>query len=94
MGWAQKIEYVEVEPSLPAPVRKKIWDAETQTFVPMTLYRHMDLPNSTHLDWLRETYGHEGVYKSGRFWDYSRAGNYIVMDEKVYTWFQMKWGNK
>jgi len=42
-------------------------------------------------NWLLKSFGHSGVYKNGRFWDYSRAGNFTVMDEKVYTWYQMKW---
>ena len=94
MGWAQQVEYVEVVPAKPAPVKKQVWDSETQRFVPMTLHRHMGSSDIAQLDWLQQTYGQAGVYKNGRFWDYSRAGNYIVMDEKVYAWFQMKWGNK
>ena len=90
--FAQKIEYKEVQPALPAPVKKQIWDGEK--FVPLTLYRHMGLPKGETLLWLEKTYGCPGVYTNGKFWDYSKAGNYIVMDERVYTWFQMKWGNQ
>jgi hypothetical protein len=90
--WEQKIEYVDVEVTLPPPVKKQVWDGEK--FVPMTLYKRKGIPNHDELTWLHETYGHQGVYKNGRYWDYSRAGNFIVMDEKVYTWYQMKWMNK
>ena len=90
----QVIDYVDAEVILPPPVKKQVWDPDTQSFVPMTLYKRTWIPGQQELDWLHETYGYRGVYKNGRYWDYSRAGNFIVMDEKVYTWFQMKWGNK
>ena len=94
MGWTQQIEYVDLEVTLPPPVKKQVWDSETQSFVPMTLYRRNHVLSNLETDWLRKTYGLESVYKNGQYWDYSRAGNFIVMDEQVYTWFQMKWGNK
>lgn len=94
MGWTQTIEYVDVEVVLPPPVKKQVWDSETQSFVPMTLYKRNHVLSNAEADWLRKTYGLDGNYKNGRYWNYSRAGNFIVMDEKVYTWFQMKWGNK
>jgi hypothetical protein len=90
----QAIEYIDVEVTLPPPVKKQVWDLVTQTFVPMTLYKRKGIPDHDALNWLYDTYGRQGVYKNGRYWDYSIAGDFIVMDEKVYTWFQMKWGNK
>ena len=96
MGWTQlateKIECVDAEVVLPPPVKKQVWDG--QEFVPMTLYKRKGVPNEEQLEWLEATYSSRGVYKKGSFWDYSRAGNFIVMDEQVYTWYQMKWGNK
>jgi hypothetical protein len=92
--WTQKIEYVDAEVVLPPPVKKQVWDWKTQSFVPITLYRRKHVLSNAETDWLRKTYGLEGNYKNGQYWDYSRAGNFIVMDEKVYTWFQMKWMNK
>jgi hypothetical protein len=96
MGWTQQIEYIDATDvvTLPPPVKKLVWDADTQSFVPMTLYKRMGVPNNKELDWLTETYGMPGTYKNGQFWEYSRAGNFVIMDEKVYTWYQMKWGNK
>jgi hypothetical protein len=88
----QKIDYVDVEVVLPPPVKKQVWDGKE--FVPMTLYKRKVVPSLEALDWLQKTYGHQGVYENGRYWEYSRAGNFIVMDEKVYTWYEMKWGNK
>ena len=90
----QAIEYIDVEVTLPPPIKKQVWDEETQTFIPMTLYKRNGIPNHDELDWLQATYGRQGVYKNGRYWDYSRAANFIVMDEKVYTWYSMKWMNK
>ena len=88
----QMIEYVDREVTLPPPVKKLVWDGEK--FVPMTLYRVAHAPSDQERNWLWRTYGPAGVYINGNFWDYSQAGNFTVMDEKVYTWFQMKWGNK
>ena len=92
MGCTQKIEVVHDVVILPPPVKKQVWDGEK--FVPMTLYKRIVLPNAEQLKWLEKSYGRQGVYKDGLFWDYSRAGNFIVMDEKVYTWYQLKWGSK
>jgi hypothetical protein len=90
--WEQKIEYVDAEVVLPPPVRKQVWDGEQ--FVPITLYKTTGWPGMEQENWLLKNFGHAGIYKSGRFWDYSRAGDFTVMDEKVYVWYQMKWGNK
>ncbi len=88
----QVIDYEDVEVTLPPPVKKQVWDGEQ--FVPMTLYRSKGTPSTEQMDWLIDTYGRQGVYKDGRYWDYSRAGNFTVMDEKVYVWYQMKWRNR
>ena len=93
MGWQPVIEYVdESDIVLPPPVRKQVWDGEK--FVPMTVYKHKGVPTIERERWLIETYGYPGTYLNGQFWDYSRAGDFTVMDERVYTWYQMKWGNK
>ena len=92
MGWTQIIEYVDAEVVLPPPVKKQIWDGEQ--FVPMTLYRIKGYPGMAAENWLLTSFGHAGTYRDGRYWDYSKAGNFTVMDEKVYTWYQMKWGNR
>ncbi len=96
MGYNQiehEIEYIVVsEVALPPPVKKQVWDGEK--FVPMTLHKHRGVINETQEAWMRNTFGREGVYKNGRFWDYSRGGDFTLMDEQVYVWFQMKWGNK
>ena len=81
--WTQKIEYADAEVVLPPPVKKQVWDGEQ--FVPMTLYK---------INWLLDSFGHAGIYRDGRYWDYSKAGDFTVMDEKVYAWYQIKWGNR
>lgn len=88
----QTIEYIDVEVTLPPPVKKQVWDGEQ--FVSMTLYRSKGTPSTEQMDWLIDTYGRPGTYVNGRFWDYSRAGDFTVMDERVYTWYQMKWRNR
>ena len=85
----QIVDYVDVEVVLPPPVKKQVWDGKK--FVPMTLYKHRGVPRGEILLWLEKTYGRPGTYINGRFWDYSRAGDFVVMDEKVYTWYQIKW---
>lgn len=93
MGWTQQIDYTDTDQIvLPPPVRKQVWDGEK--FVPMTLYRHQGVPNREQESWLEKTYGLAGTYKNGGYWDYSVGGNFTVMDEKVYSWYQIKWGNK
>lgn len=92
--WTQQIEYVDAEVTLPPPVKKQVWDAEKNEFVPMTLYRLFGLMPQEQLDWMATSFGPAGIYKAGRYWSHSRAGAFAVMDEKLYMWHQMKWGNK
>lgn len=98
MGYNQiehEIEYIDADKVvLPPPVKKQVWDQETETFVPMTLYRKKGVLTETEEKWMFDIFGREGVYKNGRFWDYSRGGDFTIMDERVYVWYQMKWGNK
>jgi len=88
------IEYIEAVdvPDQVRRVRKQVWDGEK--FVPITVYRIKGWPGMEAENWLLESFGHSGVYKNGRYWDYSRSGDFTVMDEKVYVWYQMKWGNR
>ena len=88
----QVIEYVDVEVTLPPPVKKQVWDGEQ--FVPMTLYRLFGLMKHEQYEWMTASFGPPGVYNAGRYWSHSRAGSFAVMDEKLYMWYQMKWGNK
>jgi hypothetical protein len=90
MGLETEYEYL-VETPRP-PVKKQVWDGEQ--FVPITLYRIKVLPNDAVQSWLLKTFGPAGIHQNGRYWDYSKAGDFTVMDEKVYAWYQMKWGNK
>ena len=92
MGWTQQVEYTDVEVTLPPPVKKQVWNGEQ--FVPMTLYRLRREPTDSERNWLWRTYGQAGQYINGHYWDYSHSGNFAVMDERVYTWFQIRWGNK
>jgi len=91
MGWTQKVEYINVESIARPPVKKQVWDGEK--FVPTTWYKHTGLPSNEKLEWLKKTYGPAGVNKKGLYWNYSVAGNFIVMDEQINMWFQTKWSN-
>jgi len=86
MGWNQKIEYIDAdEIVLPQPVKKQIWDGEK--FIPVTFYRRKGVLNDERKQWLFENFGPRGPR-----WDYSLTGDFWVMDEQAYMWFQMKWG--
>jgi hypothetical protein len=89
---APKIEYIDQEIVLPPPVKKQMWDGEK--FVPIILYKHKGVPNREQESWLEKTYGCPGIYKNGQLWDYSVGGNFTIMDEQVYTWYQMKWSGQ
>jgi hypothetical protein len=86
------VEYTDIEVTLPPPVKKQVWNG--YEFVPMTLYRQPGLVNNEQQTWLTESFGPPGTYINGRYWDHSRAGSFTVMDERVYTWFRLKWGKK
>ena len=86
------IEYIDAEVVLPPPVRKQVWDGEK--FVPITIYKIKGYIGMEAENWLQKSYGHAGTYRSGTYWDYSKAGNFTLMDEKVYTWYQLKWAGK
>jgi hypothetical protein len=89
-----EFEYIEAVdvPDQVRRVKKQVWNGEK--FVPITVYRIKGWLGMEQENWLLKSFGHAGVYRDGKFWDYSRAGNFTVMDEKVYVWYQMKWGNK
>jgi hypothetical protein len=89
MGWNQiEHEIVEVDfLSNAIPVKKQVWNGTE--FIPVTMYRRNGVLSDEKQDWLFENFGHRGPR-----WDFSQAGNFYVMDEKVYMWFHMKWGNK
>jgi hypothetical protein len=89
-----EIEYIEAVdvPDSVRRVKKQVWDGEK--FVPITVYRIKGWPGMAAENWLLDSFGHAGVYRDGKYWDYSRAGDFTVMDEKVYVWYQIKWGNR
>ena len=87
-----ELQYCDATVILPKPVKKQIWDGKQ--FVSTMLYRITGTPGHDALQWLTVTFGGSGTYQQGKYWDYSKSGNFTVMDEKVYTWYQIKWGNK
>lgn len=87
MGWNQAIDYVDVEVTLPPPVKKQIWDGKK--FVPVTFYRRTGSLSDEKKQWLFDNFGARGPR-----WDYSLTGNFWIMDEQIYVWYQMKWGDK
>jgi hypothetical protein len=93
MGWSQLVDYEDVKVTLPPPVCKKFWDGDK--FVELKLYRLTNITDVNNtLEWLQGTYGAAGTYHAGHFWDYAWRGNYLLMDEEVYTWYQLRWSKK
>lgn len=95
MGWTQKIdyEYVEAIPGPRLPVKKQMWDGTK--FVPILVYRlDKTILNREQTAWLIKTIGQSGTQRPGQYWDCSRAGDFVVMDEKVYVMFQLKWSGR
>jgi len=86
------VEYIDQEIVLPPPVKKQIWNGTE--FVPFLMYRRKGVPDYQQREWLCNTYGSQGVYEYGRFWDYSVGGDFTQMDDKVYVFYTMKWGAK
>jgi acyl-coenzyme A synthetase/AMP-(fatty) acid ligase len=89
--WNQKIDYIDVEPCPAPPVKKHVWDGEK--FVPMTMHKKKGSLTQEQKQWLHKVAGRNGSYTRGTYWDYSVTGDYTVMDEKLYVWYQMKWGS-
>lgn len=85
----QQIEYVDAGVFLPPPVRKQVWDGKQ--FVPITLYKIKGWPGMAAENWLLTSFGHAGIFRDGTYWEYSRAGDFTVMDEKVYMFYKLKW---
>ena len=86
MGWTQHVEYVDAEDvDIPRVIKKQVWDGKE--FIPVTMYRRDGVLNDAKKMWLVEQFGERGPR-----WDYSLTGNFYVMDEQVYAWFQLKWG--
>ena len=85
--WEQPIEYEYSVKTPRPPVKKQIWNGKQ--FVPATLYKHSGSLSDKQKIWLFDNFGARGPR-----WNYSLTGNFWVMDEQVYAWFQIKWGNK
>ena len=85
-----KVEFLdERDIVLPPPVRKQVWDGEK--FVPITIYKIKGYIGTEAEKWLQKTFGYPETYRGGSYWDYSRAGDFTVMDEKVYMFYKLKW---
>jgi hypothetical protein len=86
MGWTQHVEYVDAEDiDIPRVIKKQVWNGKE--FIPVIMYRRDGVLNDAKKLWLVEQFGARGPR-----WDYSLTGNFYVMDEQVYAWFQLKWG--
>lgn len=75
---------------------KQMWDQEQQEFIPTRLYRvtfgNRDRWNGSYgkiTAWLANTYGRAQQHDSSRYW--SVAFSDIIMSEKVYLFYLMKW---
>jgi len=82
-----KYEYIDATPAGHITTKKQVWNGEK--FVARIQHRLPGRLNEDHRAWLHETFGEKGIR-----WNQSDSGNFIIMDEQVYAWFQLKWGNK
>ena len=95
MGRTEKIEfeYLDFVPEPRLPVKKQIWDGTK--FVPILVYRlDKTILSREQVAWLIKTVGNNGTQRPGQYWDCSKAGDFVVMDEKVYVMFQLKWSSR
>jgi len=90
---APKVEFLDERDAVPRPpVKKQVWNGER--FVPITIYKIKGFVGVVQENWLQKTFGHPGTYRDGTYWDYNRAGDFTLMDEKVYMFYKLKWGSK
>ena len=72
---------------------KQMWNSELQEFLPTRLYRvKFDQRRDRYLKvtkWLTDTYGRSQQHDSSRYW--GETFNVIIMSEKVYLFYLMKW---
>ena len=71
-----------------------MWDQEQQAFVVTPLYRvpivELGMAGTAKITaWLANTYGRAQQHDSSRYW--SVAFSDIIMSEKVYLFYLMKW---
>jgi hypothetical protein len=95
MGRTEKIEYeyLDFVPEPHLPVKKQMWNGTE--FVSILTYRlDKTILSQEQVNWLIKTVGRNRVQRPGQYWDCSRAGDFVVMDEKVYVMFQLKWSSR
>ena len=86
-----KVEFIDELDAVPRPpVKKQIWNGKE--FVRLNLYRIDSQPKSEVYEWLQNTYGPPGQYVNGCYWNRLGRGREVLMDEKVYMFYTMKWG--
>jgi hypothetical protein len=72
---------------------KQMWNSERQEFLPTRLYRvNFGQRRDRYLKvtkWLTDTYGRSQQHDGSRYW--GETFNVIIMSEKVYLFYLMKW---
>ena len=92
MGHTQIVDVYSEPRARSAPtVTKQVWNGND--FVEVT-YHRCAIPTLEQRQWLIATFGPAGSWRAGQYWDYSNAGAYAMMDEKVFTWFRMRWAGE
>lgn len=85
-----QVEYLDERDAVPRPpVKKQMWDGEK--FVPVTLYKIKGHVGVVAYDSLSTTFGPSGIHRIGTYWEYSKTGDFTLMDEKVYFFYRLKW---
>lgn len=86
------ITYIDEPESKIRLTQKQFWDGNT--WIPCKIYRLKISLSQNQESWMNEQFGRPNVSLPGRYWANSRAGGFVVMEERVYTWFAMKWLTK
>ena len=76
-------------------VKKKQWNPQTQQFEAYTIcHVYYTKLTASHKEWLKENFGPESQNIKADTWNCIRMDSdqdHVIMGEKVYTWFRLKW---
>lgn len=84
MNWVNSVDYVEATPLKRRGTKKKVWDELTQTWKDATIWT-VDATRELR-NWLEEYYPNKEGW--GTVWSDTK----IVMEEKVYIHYCLKFG--
>ena len=87
-----QVEVTHVTAGPPVPVKKQVWNPDTNQFEPTTYYRVPEKLSHEQRDWMWDTFGPPGRYHSRVLWN--RVQDQLVMCSEVYMMYTLRWGCK